>query len=681
MQIRTCHRRALIAVLALLIASAALWVGAPPAAAHRDGCHRWHSCPSDTGSYVCGDLGDFTYCGYSSLPSSGSTAEDEEADDIEAPDRPRAKSAKAIAGGRVTVTVTAEKGSRIEVRDAEDSVVSRATATGSAQTVTFKAKDGDHTYSVVAVDSADNASEASEASEEFSVTVDASRPEAGKPALTAADAVTGAVQVSFDAEAGAQYEVNVEGRKEQLSGTVGDDGMVRGSLWLPNGSYRLTAVVRDEVGNRTRTETAATVSLDKLRPQVHVEPPVGGGTTQVEVTGPPGAAGIVSTGGESEPVRLDSDGRAAVSLSVDDGSHHVLVNLNDAFGRAGTGSSGTFTVDTIPPALKLAYDTERAKYGDVVLTVTGEEGARLALSGAGEKRTVTLGAERRTFRWHAAPGNHRLIARLTDAHGNINRTDLTLHVSDDWTAARIRNALLWTAGVVLGLVLGGFLLWRRRRAVIAWWARRRENARVAAEQRAARVRVARQEADARRRREALRRAQQAYERELADWQRTRGRLAADHEFVRQLRGTEYRAADFRWGARKRDERVLLIASASLVEVRTRQGVSHTENTWVGEIAVTDKRVLFAGVAGRREWAYGKWLHHEHHEGAAQTLITVSNRQKTSGVAYGYGEAPQVRLAIDVALAQAQGRHGEVVHGARAALEAHDRKRPSAPTGD
>lgn len=27
------------------------------ASAHQDGCHRWHSCPSDTGSYVCGDLG------------------------------------------------------------------------------------------------------------------------------------------------------------------------------------------------------------------------------------------------------------------------------------------------------------------------------------------------------------------------------------------------------------------------------------------------------------------------------------------------------------------------------------------------------------------------------------------------------------------------------------------------
>ncbi len=31
----------------------------PDASAHRSGCHRWHSCPSDTGSYTCGDTG---YC-------------------------------------------------------------------------------------------------------------------------------------------------------------------------------------------------------------------------------------------------------------------------------------------------------------------------------------------------------------------------------------------------------------------------------------------------------------------------------------------------------------------------------------------------------------------------------------------------------------------------------------------
>lgn len=33
--------------------------------AHRSGCHRWHSCPSDSGSYSCGDTGYDNYCGYS----------------------------------------------------------------------------------------------------------------------------------------------------------------------------------------------------------------------------------------------------------------------------------------------------------------------------------------------------------------------------------------------------------------------------------------------------------------------------------------------------------------------------------------------------------------------------------------------------------------------------------------
>jgi hypothetical protein len=39
-------------------------VGVQPkqASAHRSGCHRWHSCPSDSGSYVCGDLGYYSEC-------------------------------------------------------------------------------------------------------------------------------------------------------------------------------------------------------------------------------------------------------------------------------------------------------------------------------------------------------------------------------------------------------------------------------------------------------------------------------------------------------------------------------------------------------------------------------------------------------------------------------------------
>lgn len=30
--------------------------------AHRSGCHRWHSCPSDSGSYTCGDTGYCRFC-------------------------------------------------------------------------------------------------------------------------------------------------------------------------------------------------------------------------------------------------------------------------------------------------------------------------------------------------------------------------------------------------------------------------------------------------------------------------------------------------------------------------------------------------------------------------------------------------------------------------------------------
>jgi hypothetical protein len=32
------------------------------AEAHRSGCHRWHSCPSDSGSYICGDTGRCSAC-------------------------------------------------------------------------------------------------------------------------------------------------------------------------------------------------------------------------------------------------------------------------------------------------------------------------------------------------------------------------------------------------------------------------------------------------------------------------------------------------------------------------------------------------------------------------------------------------------------------------------------------
>ena len=52
--------RALLILLgtgALLLAGVVVEAGA-----HVDGCHRWHSCPSDDGGYVCGDRGHCNEC-------------------------------------------------------------------------------------------------------------------------------------------------------------------------------------------------------------------------------------------------------------------------------------------------------------------------------------------------------------------------------------------------------------------------------------------------------------------------------------------------------------------------------------------------------------------------------------------------------------------------------------------
>src|SRR5260370_2923347 len=50
-------RRYLFLVVVTFLAATALY-----AHAHRSGCHHWHSCPWDTGSYVCGDTGYCSQC-------------------------------------------------------------------------------------------------------------------------------------------------------------------------------------------------------------------------------------------------------------------------------------------------------------------------------------------------------------------------------------------------------------------------------------------------------------------------------------------------------------------------------------------------------------------------------------------------------------------------------------------
>lgn len=68
-------RRILFVCVALLSIGGGHVVRPTPANAHRSGCHAAHSCPSDTGSYTCGDTGNYTYCGGSPTGGTATTSQ------------------------------------------------------------------------------------------------------------------------------------------------------------------------------------------------------------------------------------------------------------------------------------------------------------------------------------------------------------------------------------------------------------------------------------------------------------------------------------------------------------------------------------------------------------------------------------------------------------------------------
>jgi len=51
-----------LVLLILGIYSCIGFLAVSPADAHRSGCHRWHSCLSDRGTYICGDRGYCSQC-------------------------------------------------------------------------------------------------------------------------------------------------------------------------------------------------------------------------------------------------------------------------------------------------------------------------------------------------------------------------------------------------------------------------------------------------------------------------------------------------------------------------------------------------------------------------------------------------------------------------------------------
>ncbi|MEU3552689.1 hypothetical protein [Streptomyces fragilis] len=603
----------------------------------------------------------------------GSSVEPAEPVDNDAPSKPRVQRPEALPGGKVSVTVTAERGATIIVFGGSDEgdegdgeEVTKATATGSPQTLTFEAEDGSTTYVVTATDAAGNESSRSKA---FTVETDGTKPELAAFDVAPADPTTAAVGVSFEVDEKVDYKLAVAGREESVTGEAGAGSPVDEALWLPDGDHELTVTVEDAVGNVTRRTESFTVELDSLEPRLTQEDVFRSSSVPLTVAGPPEAEVTARMGAKTEKVTLGKQGSVELSFELADGTYRPEVELVDRFGRRGTLTGDPVTVDTQAPAVKAGYDEEAARYGTVAVTITSEPGTEVTLSeGAETVASGRLERDRRSLRLtpELGPGRHQLTVSAQDRAGNERTYDLSVTVQDDMTTAEILRAVLWTVGIVLVVGVTMLLLWRRRRRVVRWWARRREAARMAAELRAI----------ARRQEQSLR-EQERYERDLAVWEGEHDRLAELHDLARNLTGEVYPAEQFRWGRRKKDERVLLVATARLVEVRTKQGLASLEETDRGEVAVTDRRVLFAGLSKRREWDYGRWLTHEHRPQGI-TLIRVSNRAKASGIAYPLLEARHIRLAIDVALADQRGTRDEIISRTRRELDAHMTDRPVPP---
>jgi hypothetical protein len=537
-------------------------------------------------------------------------------------------------------------------------------------TIGFTAKSGSHTYAARATDAAGNVSDIGNST---AVAVDADAPRVEQLVVTPASPSFGASTVAFDTEAGAAYDLTVAGRAEHAKGKT--TGSERLELWLPNGRYAVTLLVRDAVGNTARVTKRLEVAV--ARPALAVRRATADNVTPVvfSITAPPRSKGTLSLAGQKPMTfKIGDSGEAEVAVPLTDGSYAAAtVALSDFAGRAAAVRTDAFTLDTVAPALAVAADQDKARNGLLGVTISAERGARVTVSGdLGEDRldeAFTAASVPTSVNREPAAGRYTISVVATDPAGNQTRRILTVDVADPLTGAELAIGLVFLALVLGGLALAGWLLWRHRASISAWRARRSQRALAAAQQRAtAAAATAHHRALARY--EADRRAHMQAEHA---WSQRRARLgelleAAEHE-------TGSVPSHFVAAKLRRDERVLSAVGGVLLERRTRQGQTSTVVAGEGTVVVTDHRVVFDG-AKKREWAFNK-LQEIQHVGEDATLMRVTNRQTVSGIGY-VGDVELIRLMIDVAVAHQRGERHQVADRLRQQIVQHDRVRPIPP---
>ncbi len=98
----------------------------------------------------------------------------------------------------------------------------------------------------------------------------------------------------------------------------------------------------------------------------------------------------------------------------------------------------------------------------------------------------------------------------------------------------------------------------------------------------------------------------------------------------------------------------------------------------GMAVVTDRRVVFAGRDGRREWIYTAMLGPGHHPNLPITLLHTADGRRPAGLRIPAATAVNARFYLTLAFATATGARAAIVPQLDALLAAHRGTRPSPP---
>ncbi|KAB1069599.1 Ig-like domain-containing protein, partial [Methylobacterium planeticum] len=331
------------------------------------------------------------------------------------------------------VTGTAEPGATVTLLNGTTALGTATVNPDGSFTVSPTTPLGQGTYdlSVRVTDAAGNTSPVTAA---IGVTVDTTLPTT--PTLTAPAGPTSDSTPTLTGTAEANSTVTIANGNTVLGTVTADSGGAFSFTPVPafgDGTYALTATVRDAAGNVGAPSAPVSLTIDTAAPVMPVLTSAGGPTSSaapaITGTGEIGARVTLLDG--TAPVGtaiVDQDGSFTVSpgAPLGEGPHNLSVQLTDAAGNVGAPSMAiTVTVDVTAPAAPV-FTTASGVTADATPAIAGtaEAGATVTVFDDG----TPLGTVQANARgaWSFTPGTalangpNLITATATDAVGNIS---------------------------------------------------------------------------------------------------------------------------------------------------------------------------------------------------------------------------------------------------------------------